>query len=87
MMTVMTLLLGWTGPSGFFHKDFEHVMRVEFQGRGTLHIHIALWVLLFAFKDLRGKTGDPQGSPLVEWLEEIGFKSVDVQYGDGFLNY
>ena len=29
MMTVMTLLLGWTGPSGFFEKVFEHVIRVE----------------------------------------------------------
>ena len=73
--------------SEFFSYVFQHVIRVEFQGRGTLHVHIALWALLYDHIDLRGTTGEPHDSPLIKWLELHGFQTVNVQYGDGFLNY
>ena len=37
--------------------------------------------------DLRGTTGQSHNSPLIYFLESIGFQTVDVQYGEGFLNY
>ena len=71
----------------FFDEVYEHVIRVEFQGRGTLHIHVALWALVKAGQDLRGNTTEGRSSALVAYLESLGFKTVDVQYGEGFLNY
>ena len=43
LMAVVTQLLG---SDEFFDKVWEHVIRGEFQGRGTLHIHIALWAIV-----------------------------------------
>ena len=65
----------------------NYVLRVEFQGRGTLHVHCALWAVLYPNKDLRGTTGKRHDSPLVRYLTELGFESIDVQYGEGYLNY
>ena len=80
----MALLLG---PNDYFVRVFEHMLRVEFQERGTLHIHIARWALLHAGVDLRGTTGSENRSILIRWLESMGFQTVDIQYGSGFLNY
>ena len=80
----MALLLG---PNDYFVRVFEHMLRVEFQERGTLHIHLALWALVQPDIDLRGTTGKPHESILIRWLESLGFQTVDVQYGSGFLNY
>ena len=74
-------------PNEFFECVYEHVLRVEFQGRGTLHIHIALWAIVRAGVDLRGNTTEGRSSPLVDFLERMHFRTVDVQYGEGFLNY
>ena len=52
-----------------------------------MHVHIALWAIVKSGVDLRGTTGKPHKSPLVMMLEKQGFESVDVQYGEGFLNY
>ena len=30
----------------FFEEVFEYCIRVEFQGRGTLHIHAIAWAIL-----------------------------------------
>ena len=84
LMAVVTQLLS---ADEFFEKVWEHVIRVEFQGRGTLHIHIALWAMVRSAVDLRGRTGQSHNSPLIHFLESIGFQRVDVQYGEGFLNY
>ena len=75
------------GDANYFKHVFEHVIRVEFQGRGTLHIHIALWAIVADGLDLRGTSGQSHDSPIIRFLENIGFASVDVQYGEGFLNY
>ena len=32
--------------SEHFDKIYEWALRVEFQGRGTLHVHLAMWALL-----------------------------------------
>ena len=84
LSSVMALLLG---PNDYFSRVFEHMLRVEFQDRGTLHIHVALWALVQPGVDLRGTTGKQHDSSLIRWLESCGFQTVDVQYGSGFLNY
>ena len=71
----------------FWRFVHNYVIRVEFQGRGTLHIHVALWARLYDHKDLRGTTGKRHDSPLVRYLTDLGFESIDVQYGEGYLNY
>ena len=37
-------LLGILSPH--FGRIYEWVLRIELQGRGTLHIHLAMWALL-----------------------------------------
>ena len=78
---------GVISSTRFWRSVLNHVIRVEFQGRGTLHIHVAMWALLYDHKDLRGKTGSPHNSELVDYLTELGFESIDIQYGEGYLNY
>ena len=78
---------GLIGSTDFWRSVENYVLRIEFQGRGTLHVHVALWAILYAHKDLRGKTGEPGDSSLVSYLTALGFESIDVQYGEGYLNY
>eukprot|EP00972_Heterocapsa_arctica_P088274 13016719-Heterocapsa_arctica.AAC.1 len=64
-------------------------MRFEYQGRGTIHVHVVAWVKLSAgaFTDaasrLCGRTGKAHGSRLVSFLEAAFRASVDVQCGQG----
>ena len=46
-----------------------------------------MWALLHAHLDLRGTTGKAGSSPLLSFLEGLGFESIDIQYGEGYLNY
>jgi len=71
----------------FWRSIENYVLRVEFQGRGTLHVHIALWALLHPDIDLRGTTGQATDSRLLAYLTSLGFESIDIQYGEGYLNY
>ena len=71
-------------------KINEYSMRFEFQGRGTLHVHVVAWAELHGGKSdkhkarqLCGKTGEPHNSELVTFLERIFKGSVDVQVGEG----
>ena len=73
-------------PGPFFEHVFHYAIRTEFQGRGTLHIHIALWAIARAGLDLTGRT-DEKRSVLVAFLENLFDARVDVQAGSGWLNY
>ena len=75
------------GDKALFDEVYEYIIRVEFQGRGTLHIHIALWAIVAHGIDLRGRSGEKHSSPIIHYLERLGYGTVDVQYGEGFLNY
>ena len=74
---------------GGHHWDrvVEHLRRVEFQGRGTLHFHVALWVLFEKLDELVHSTKGRRKSRLGLYLEEIFECDVDIQVGSGFLNY
>ena len=75
-------------PGEWFEDVFHHCMRIEFQGRGTVHIHIALWAIARVGLELEGRTGDYTTSPLVAFLSALfGGCKVDVQLGSGWLNY
>ena len=75
--------------SDFFKKCYHHVIRYEFQGRGTLHLHIAAWVLPDNARLIAALVGQSRKkySPLVELLERSCHASIDVQEGSGHLNY
>ena len=75
----------------FGHKYFvvyEWVMKTEYQGRGTPHWHIAVWVLSFGLlQALAGRTGSAVVSCFVRLLELLFCCDIDVQVGNGRLNY
>ena len=75
--------------SSFFKKCYQYVIRYEFQGRGTLHLHIAAWVLPDDARPIASLVGQSRkkASPLVDLLEELCHASIDVQEGSGHLNY
>ena len=72
-------------PNEFFERVFDYVIRLEFQGRKTEHIHIAAWVT--PKMNLSGRSGLADRSSFVMFMEEVFRGSVDVQEGYGFLNY
>ena len=70
----------------------EWSCRWEFQGRGTLHVHVVAWVNFTSSaggfegsKALGGMSNDtdPNNSPALSLLEDQFNASVDVQCGDG----
>ena len=74
----------------FGHRFFivlEYTMKTEYQGRGTPHWHIAAWVVCFGLlADLAGRTKKVV-SAFVKFLELIFRCDIDVQVGNGRLNY
>ena len=75
-------------PGDWFSHVFHNCMRIEFQGRGTVHIHIALWAIAHLGLHLEGRTGDYTSSRFVDYLSALfGGCKVDVQLGSGWLNY
>ena len=67
----------------WFIEVRDYVIRLEFQGRKTVHIHVAAWAVVRAY--LVGRTGGER-SGFVRFLEDLFGASVDVQIGSGFLN-
>ena len=74
----------------FGHRFFtvlEWCMKTEYQGRGTVHWHIAAWVICrTCLHVLVGRTG-VQKSDFVEFLEIVFQATIDVAVGNGRLNY
>ena len=67
---------------------YEFSYRFEFQGRGTMHVHVVAWVKYKAhmsaqdITNLSGRTGE-KTSPFVEYLERLFKSSIDVQCTEG----
>ena len=71
-----------------FFVVFEWVMKTEYQGRGTPHWHIAAWVASYGFlARLAGRTGTGVVSAFVKFLAALFQCEIDVQVGNGRLNY
>ena len=67
---------------------FEWCMKTEYQGRGTPHWHIAAWVVSFGLLEwLKGRTGTAVVSTFVKFIQLLFSCEVDVQIGNGRLNY
>ena len=63
-------------------------MKTEYQGRGTPHWHIAAWVVSFGLLQcLKGRTKTAVVSVFVKFLELMFCCVIDVQIGNGRLNY
>lgn len=77
--------------SEFFKTVDDYSVRVEFQGRGTLHVHVCVWCTIQESLDqrfqgvhlLQGKSKSARSSALVKKLESMFAASVDVQVDDG----
>ena len=64
------------------------VMKTEYQGRGTPHWHIAAWIVSFGLLSfLQGRTGTAVVSAFVKFVAALFHCQVDVQIGNGRLNY
>ncbi len=77
----------------WFTEVYDYTIRIEFQSRGTLHIHLCGWVK-FAPGGLHRYEGNSLKGPksaFVNLLEELFQSSIDVQCGDDLgeavLNY
>ena len=67
---------------------YEWVKKTEYQGRGTPHWHIAAWVVCFGIlRSLQGRTGTAVVSGFVSFLQLLFHCEIDVQIGNGRLNY
>ena len=62
-------------------------MKTEYQGRKTPHWHIAAWVLCRHLYLLTGRTGTAVVSAFVRFLSLLFRAEIDVQMGNGRLNY
>ncbi len=63
-------------------------MKTEYQGRGTPHWHICAWVVCYGLlQHLAGRTGTAVVSAFVKFLSLVFCAEIDVQIGNGRLNY
>ena len=65
----------------FFDEVYEHCIRVEFQGRGTLHIHVVVWAILQLGVKIAGNVVKQQWSPFVRLLHKLLESNVYVTRG------
>ena len=80
-------LLCSKGGNRFFYV-YEWVCKTEYQGRGTPHWHIALWTVAHGLLIwLQGRSGTAVVSAFCKFLEKLFLCEVDVQIGNGRLNY
>ena len=93
-LSIIKELLDGETSKLFFEQVLHYVIRTEFQGRGTVHFHVAAWVIPMAGlgpERYIGRTGGQQPSvyegSLLEFLERTFHCSCDVQVGSGYLNY
>ena len=67
---------------------FEWVIKTEYQGRGSPHWHLAAWIVSFGImKHLQGRIGTAVVSTFVKFLGKLFRCHIDVQIGNGRLNY
>ena len=87
LVRTMWLFLASRGGNKFF-TVFEWCMKTEYQGRGTPHWHICAWIVshgLLTF--LQGRSGTALVSAFVKFLELVFQAEIDVQIGNGRINY
>ena len=84
--------------SQWFTRVFHYVIRLEYQQRGTIHFHVAIWCIPKHLPShYKGRTGATMAdrvhrkqqttSPFHAYLENLFQSHVDVQWTTGRLNY
>ena len=70
-------------------KVYEYAIKTEYQGRGTPHWHMALWVVSYCgdLEQLRGRIKEMEESALFKFLYGCFGCNVDIQIGNGRINY
>ena len=63
METMQELLVS----NEFFDEIYEYAIRVEFQGRGTLHIHVVAWAIIQAGVKITSRVVDKNGRRLCDY--------------------
>ena len=66
--TLMETMQGLLQSNEFFDEVYDHCIRVEFQGRGTLHIHLIAWAILQPGVRIAGNVVEKRWSPFVRLL-------------------
>ena len=69
-----------------FGEVFDHCIRIEFQGRGTLHIHVVAWAILQPGIKIAGDVSEKRWSPFVRLLHNTFKSNADVAIG-AYHNY
>ena len=64
LMETMTELLK---TNEFFEEVYDYCIRVEFQGRGTLHIHVIAWAILQPGVEIAGNVVKKNGRLLCDY--------------------
>ena len=54
----------------FFDEVYDYCIRIEYQGRGTLHIHVVAWAILQPGVKIAGNVVKKQWSPFVRLLHK-----------------
>ena len=70
-----------------FFTAMEYTMKTEYQGRGTPHWHFAAWVVCFGLLSNLAGRSKKFISGFVKFLELVFRCEIDVQVGNGRLNY
>ena len=70
-----------------FFVVLEYSIKTEYQGRGTPHWHIAAWVVCFGLLSNLAGRSKKVISAFVRFLELVFRCDIDVQTGNGRLNY
>ena len=65
----------------------EYIVKTEYQGRGTPHWHIVAWIVCFGHISLLVGRTKKVVSAFVRFLELVSCCDIDVQVGNGRLNY
>jgi hypothetical protein len=65
----------------WFTKVYDYCIRIEFQSRGTLHIHLCGWVKFRGGCSYSGNSSKGPLSQFVTMLAELFQSSIDVQCG------
>ena len=84
--------------SQWFTSVLHYIIRLEYQQRGTIHFHIAIWCIPKHLPShYRGRTGSTMAdrmrrnhqdtSPFHAYLEQLFSCHIDVQWTIGRLNY
>ena len=64
---LMETMKGLLKTNELFEEVYDYCIRVEFQGRGTLHIHVIAWAILQPGVEIAGNVVKKNGRLLCDY--------------------